>query len=500
MDGTTHFNAAHNAVQISVPKPNTDSGHLNPIHIGYVNESTVNQQIECEEIHHITNNPTYVNSNMDATAPGVDAITPVQPSEQHNSGYERAQHTNGTHNLSGWFQQHKILSVVVLAGLVTMAIAAGVATTAGVVSIMMVVTKENTAVVKDISEPSPATTLLVTKEDNIKNDTKVGIGNDITTGTMTPVTSHPVETTLNAASLVVIGGLEWKRVKKRWESINTVDIYRLHSGRIEWSHQGESCPFTGYKFGRAVDGRSVYVLGGVHGRFSPEYGVARYNVDGNTWQQLPNTTRDTSNGPAAFIHGEMLYLGYMTDMWTLDLSQVSAGTWTKQDIKLPHRIEGADTVVTVGERVFLIGEWTTGYSVTSVRSWRPGTNEPWRSVSDMNVARVSYDLCSVTDGVDRIWVMGGSRRSLTGFIEMYRVSTDTWTQLDALPENMSSNTILPTAEICGYHDGYIYAIVGTDGYNVDRRFHIFNTMENTWSVSDTQLRTYAQIQAAVVVT
>ncbi len=159
-DDSTHFNASNNAVHISVPRRNTDSGYLNPIQRAYVNEDTVIGQNDNEEIHHITNNPTYVNSGMDATEPGVETITPVQPSEQQDSGYERLRRVIGTHNLSGWLKQHKTLAVVVLAILVTMAITSGI-----IVAVMMAVTKENTVVVKqdaDKRESSPSTTLLVT--------------------------------------------------------------------------------------------------------------------------------------------------------------------------------------------------------------------------------------------------------------------------------------------------------------------------------------------------
>ena len=503
MDGTTHFNAAHNTVHISVPRRTTDSGYLNPINAEYINEGTVPQQNECEEIHHITNNPTYVNSGVDATIPGVDATVPsvettaqvphVSTAEQQDVEYER----NGTHNLSGWLKQHKIFAAVVFAVLVAMATAAGVATAGGVVSIMMAVTKENTAVVKennavvkdsDKSESSPATTLLVTKE---------GIVNDMIT--KTPVTSQPIKTTPsvaseNTASLVIIGGLGNK------ESLNTVDIYRLDSGRIEWSRNGTPSPFTGYRLGTAVDNGDVYVLGGKirkQGRGITQYGAARYSVADNTWQQLPNVTWNTWKGPAVFIYDDKLYSAHSQDIWSLELTQASFGTWTEENIKLPHRVRGPNTVVSVGERIFIIGgSWE--YS-KSVISWRPGTDEPWRSLSDMNVARDS-DLCSVTDGVDRIWVMAGCERdshssslfgrdcSQTGFIEMYRVSTNTWMILDVV------HNYFAAAQICGYHDGYIYTIFH------DNHFHIYNTMENTWSVSDTELRTNARLQAGVVVT
>ncbi len=495
MDDSTHFDAVHNVVHISVPRRTTDSGYLTPIDGGYINEDSVTGENDYEEIYHITKSPTYVNSGVDATVP----VPPGPTSEQQDTEYERLRHRNRTHNLSGWLKLHKTLVAVLLTVLVTVVITAGI-----IVGVMMVVTKENTVVVKedaDKSEPSPATTLLVAKD-----------GTDNDNNTKTPVTSQPIKTTPsvdpgNIASFVVIGGYQ----NERTESFDTVDIYRVDSGKIEWSHNGMPSPFTGDRLGRVVGNGDVYILGGrtyKDGVVYPQYSVARYSVADNTWQQLPDITWDTYQGPAVFIHQDTLYSAYNIDIWALELTQTSSGTWTEENIKLPHTVRGPDVVVSVGETVFIIGQYS--WTSNSVISWRPGTDEPWRSVSDMNVARDRW-LCSATDGVDRIWVMAGCYRddiyysdcSQTGFMEMYRVSTDTWTQLDAVPEYISSGpgNARATAEICGYHDGYIYAIFGIchAGCTIDNHFHIFNTIENTWSVSDTKLRTNAEDQAAVVV-
>ncbi len=252
-----------------------------------------------------------------------------------------------------------------------------------------------------------------------------------------------------------------------------------------------------------MDNGDVYVLGGgiyKEGVGPSQYRVARYSVADNTWQQLPNITWITWDGAAVFIHNDKLYSAYMHDIWSLELIQTSSGMWTKENIKLPHDAHGQDAVVSVGETVIITGEWPGGNSVIS---WRPGTGESWRSLSNMNVFRHPHSVCSVTDGVDLIWVMAGCFCSQTGFIEMYQVSTNTWTQLDAVPHYISSNTGQTRADICGYHNGYIYAIFGTS-YNgqttIDERFHIYNTIDNTWIVSDTELTTNALFQAAVVVT
>ncbi len=307
-------------------------------------------------------------------------------------------------------------------------------------------------------------------------------------------------TSVSTTSLVVIGG--YQEVDGEWESLNTVDFYNMSAGNITWSRRGQPSPYNWTGAGRAVSDTDIYVIGGITYKkrvYSYQYGTYKYNIVDNTWQQLPDISWDTFNGPAVFIHHDTMYAAYEGDIMSLELSQVNgvADSWNKENITLPYRVQGNNAVVSVGDRVFIFSEsaWDPSKSVIS---WRPGTDEPWKSVSDMNVARNPFTLCSVTDGVDRIWVMAGCKDcSQPGFIEMYRVSNDTWTQLDAVPEYTGSDSGgVSKAQICGYHDGYIYAI-----FNDDPRFHIFNTLDNTWSISDTELKTQAHGgQSAVVVT
>ncbi len=85
-------------------------------------------------------------------------------------------------------------------------------------------------------------------------------------------------------------------------------------------------------------------------------------------------------------------------------------------------------------------------------------------------------------------------------MEMYQVSTDTWTTLNAVPDLTFPSKDGIIATICGYHDGYIYAIFSPTGPpELDRRFHIFNTLDNTWRVSQTQLKREAYLPVAAVV-
>ncbi len=79
---------------------------------------------------------------------------------------------------------------------------------------------------------------------------------------------------------------------------------------------------------------------------------------------------------------------------------------------------------------------------------------------------------------------------------MYRVSTDTWTILDYAP---GINSTHGRVEVCGYHDGYIYAIFGIGPERIDRQFHIFNTIENSWSISEAELNSDVVYTTAAVI-
>ncbi len=396
----------------------------------------------------------------------------IEPQNEQDAGHVRSR----CGNMACSRKRCGIISVIAV--IVAMAITVGV-----ILAVTMSTTTDHSHI--DVNIPP------TTEHDNIL---------DVTTA---PTTSA------STASLVVIGGSQ--KVYGKWDSLNTVDFYHVSAGSIAWSHTGEPSPSYWTWSGRAVSGTDIYVVGGrtyEQGAFGPsaQYGTYRYSVVNNTWQQLPDIPIHTRNSPVVFIHHDTMYAAYNKDIWSLELSKVNgtANSWSKENITLPHYVYGHNAVVSVGDRVFIFSEYGDhGRAFSkSVISWRPGTDEPWKPVADMNVARTSEGFCSVTDGVDRIWVMAGCRDCLhPGFIEMWRVSTDTWTKLDAVPEyTVGWDSDDSVARICGYHDGYIYAIFGTWGSTPDPRFHIFNTRDNTWSVSDTKLKTNAEWgQSAVIV-
>ncbi len=103
-----------------------------------------------------------------------------------------------------------------------------------------------------------------------------------------------------------------------------------------------------------------------------------------------------------------------------------------------------------------------------------------------------------------IYVPGGCSDCWNnGLIEEYNLATDTWTKLNAPGPNVTFDKRDGViAHLCGYADGYIYTVFGyTDEefkLHMDRRFHVFDLKEGTWSSSDTELQVEAYWPVAAV--
>ncbi len=327
--------------------------------------------------------------------------------------------------------------------------------------------------------------------------------------TTTPRLTAPTPSSEATALLVLIDGRHGPGHGRYTESTNTVDFYNLSPGSIAYSHQGAPSPYRWTRPGGAVDNGNIYVLGGYGykpGGLFLQYGVAKYSVHDNRWEVLPNTTWSTYNSAPVFVHQGTLYAADgdaeldTRHVWKLDISNTNGLTtgWTQEDIDVPYSVLGGNAVTMIGDRVFIIGRSGGVVKSRTNMSWRPGTGDSWVSHSDIGVARWGSSLCAVSDGASRIWVLGGCPM-IPGFVEMYRVSTDQWTKIDALPDipfrtqnTFASRFNYIQTEVCGYHNGYIYAVFQQwkkeTGHVVDWRFHIFNTMDLSWSVSDTEVR------------
>ncbi len=284
--------------------------------------------------------------------------------------------------------------------------------------------------------------------------------------------------TKTSAYLILIGNNE------------PVSIYLIDNGRITWSHEGKPCPING-EFGRAVVESNIYIIAGLYRRpgagetdFQPGSKVAKYSIHTDKWQLLPIMPGHALSGPVVFFNGGTLYSAY-DNIYSLPLSNISAG-WAKEDVTLPHSVTDGRSVTAIDDRVFVFG--IGNELASSVISWRPASENSWTPVADMRVSRAPKMFCTVTDGHESIWVIGGCFNCWPfGFMEQYQLSTRMWKKLSTVPdlpfENKDYEAI--NAQICEYWDGHIFALF-SDGSVYDK-FFIYNIKEDSWEQSENEL-------------
>ncbi len=287
-------------------------------------------------------------------------------------------------------------------------------------------------------------------------------------------------------------------------SHTTVDIYSLNEGHIIWSHQGKDSPVAWNRGGRAVKGSSLYIAGGqTNGQHN--YAAAKYDVTQDQWTMLPDLTWPTSNGPVVFVHGDRLYSAdgdtspntHVTH--ELDLSRPTDG-WRVANTHLPHNVINPRSVVTVQGTVYVFGNFVT-FTNKNLQSWNPSRDNSWKKLADANVIRLTVYPCVVSDGYNRIWVFGGCRNCWPdGFMERYDIQLNTWTKLSAVPNTSFEEKDRVSVQVCGYSGGYIYAVFASEYTSgLDKRFHVYNTMKDSWVVSNTMLRVEAYDTVSAVI-
>ncbi len=220
-------------------------------------------------------------------------------------------------------------------------------------------------------------------------------------------------------------------------------------------------------------------------------GAGVYNVSSDTWQVLPDMTTHSEFGPVLFTDGSTLYAAdgdtskNTKPIISLDLTNGNAA-WKMPDITLPFSMGDPNSVVKVMDRVYICGGEYGWPAVSQVITWAPGETR-WTYAKHLNVSRAYH--CTVTDSIDKIWVIGGCHKCWPdGFMELYTISTNTWTKLALLP-NLDISTVSVNVQVCSYHQGYIYIVFsGSYSDDLDRRFHVYNTWTRSWDVSDTELR------------
>ena len=296
-----------------------------------------------------------------------------------------------------------------------------------------------------------------------------------------------------------------------------VDIYNLNNGTISWSHEGK--PFYSWcQTGYAVHKGDLYIGGG-HSYYGIKAGyqrhvikkVMRYKVLEDRWDFVPELPR-ASNGPLLFVLHNKLHVipGEDKEVQRLDLKygyQQFVDNWSVMNSAtsgLLYDKSGPNTVAQVGDMIYAIGK-RNDYSV-SVMSWDGYGKDigGWVKQPNMNVARHEFYTCLSTDSERYLWAIGGCKNCLDGgFIERFDTVLNTWVKVDSLPNleylHKKSNPTFVT-HACGFSQGFIYAIFSeTDKSGLGHQFHIFDTVNNKWTASDTNIKEGAYFPVAAVV-
>ncbi len=185
-------------------------------------------------------------------------------------------------------------------------------------------------------------------------------------------------------------------------------------------------------------------------------------------------------------------------MESLDLTNKSA-EWKLETVQLPYHTKYTQALV-IKNRVYIC---TSGYPEArkTVITWAPGETQWSHLKAEMSVARGSLP-CSVTDHIDKIYVIGGCEPEACGtddFIEQYSLSQGKW---QGIPNSAPPNKNAYYVRMCAFWKGMIYAIFSSDYLSIsglNKTFHLFNTSSNSWQVSATELRVEAYFQAFTVV-
>ncbi len=219
-------------------------------------------------------------------------------------------------------------------------------------------------------------------------------------------------------SLYTIGGGNAGNENNRGIRYKDVNVYKLHNGEITWDRRGTDAPKGQSDAMTVTHGKDIFMVGG---NSYNEYEVYKYNTETSTWQAMKNLKKGRGSSPATFILSDRLYTaggddgygGFHKTMESIDLTDPTSD-WQIENVGIPYTIVDSKAV-TVAGRAYIFGGagYTFGGNQGGAReeahfrraiSWSPGETN-WTSLASMNIGRTGR--CTVTDGEDTIWLVGG---------------------------------------------------------------------------------------------
>lgn len=204
----------------------------------------------------------------------------------------------------------------------------------------------------------------------------------------------------------------------------TTQNYAYDPARDEWT---EKRPLpTGTERAAAcvaVDGGSMYVIGGAHDGKSVD-NAARYDAAADTWEELPPLPDRREHCAAGMIGGTLYVAGGRADgitgieplAWSYS---PTAKTW--KEITPLQSPRGGLAGAVLGGRLFVFGgegnsAVTTGV-FQNVDAYDPATNT-WQALAPMLVPRHGFGAATLSD---RIYLPGGATKQGAGATDVVSV-------------------------------------------------------------------------------
>ena len=271
--------------------------------------------------------------------------------------------------------------------------------------------------------------------------------------------------------------------------VNNVKHYTLNAGKITLSRTGRVTNFNWGLAGTFVVDRYLYVAGGAKLMAGSTRAVnnaaSKYDVKTDTWTSLPNMNFQHPAGPALFVFNNRLYVvgGNPSIMQMESISLVNPDRWMVETVVPPYKLEMATAVQLLHgstNYVYIPGSAAAKATTANMLQWNP-VYPQWWTTTKMHVQR-GLQHCSVTDGTNSIWVIGGcpSRTCSGSFVEKFSSLTATWTSINVKPGALVTNDY--ETESCSYWNGYIFVTFVTTSTS---RLHVFDTKALTWKAINT---------------
>jgi hypothetical protein len=181
-------------------------------------------------------------------------------------------------------------------------------------------------------------------------------------------------------------------------------------------------------------GNKIYVTGGQSA--STSFGV--YDIETNTWTELPGMLTPRYGHAMAVVGGKIYVFGGITPMvgalTSVEEFSFESYTWVDKE-PMPVGTAYMDAVAYDG-KVYIAGGMGTSFfdRFTTLRIYDPATNS-WSTGASMSVGR--SEIGAVV-WQDQLWVVGGQSAVGMGIqslatVEAYDFDNDSWTTMASLP-------------------------------------------------------------------